>query len=210
MPVNRVPNIVLAVAQLFFRATPASPQGPQSFLDWATFHARDVRNASKKFGISTGIIEKLIHATDREGSEEDQYIIQRIDASSLKQRSHVLLALTDFGTANFLEVNVIDVKTSNYAKVWSTREIPEWSSCPFMDLSTESMLGIATASAQPNGTIVIKIPIRGEKPTLLIATFAWSGETYKLTGEREFLQYKGNASDWETQGAGRIRTCTQK
>ena|ERR1700730_1127143 len=210
MPVNRVPNIVLAVAQLFFWVTTASPQDLPSFLDWATFHARDVRKASKKFGVSVPTIEKLIHAIDREGSEEDQYVIQRIDASSLKQRSQILLALTDFGTANFLEVNVIDVKTSNYAEVWSTREIPEWNSCPSMDLSTESMLGIATASARPNGTIVIKIPVREEKPTLVIATFAWSAKTYKLIGEREFLQYKGNASDWKTQGAGRIRTCSPK
>jgi hypothetical protein len=208
MPANRARIILLAVAELFLWSTMASSQGLQSFLDWATFHARDVHNASEKFGISTETIEKLIQAVDRGGSEEDQYVIQRIDASNLKKGSHILLALTDFGTGNFLEVNVIDVKTSHYTKVWSTREIPEWNSCPSIDLSTESMLGIATASTGPNGTIVIKIPIRNEKRALVIATFAWSGKTYRLTGEREFLQYKGNANDWEPLGAGRIRICT--
>src|ERR1700730_5287393 len=109
---RRAGIIVLAVAELFCWDTAGFPQGLLAPSEWASFHARDISNASKKFGLSIPTVETLIRAVDREDGEEDEYSIQRIDALSLKQRGQILLALTDFGTANSLEVNVIDVQTS--------------------------------------------------------------------------------------------------
>jgi hypothetical protein len=207
---KRAAIIALAIAGLFCCCASTSSQGLLILSDWTKFHARDVQSASRKFGLSVADIQKLIHAVGREGNDEDQYMIQRIDASSLKQHSQILLALTDFGTSHALEVNVINVRNSDFVEVWSTREIPEWNSCPSMDLSTDSMLGNAAASANPTGEIIVKLPIKEEGWELLVATFVWTGKTYKLARVREFLQGRWSGKDWELEGSGRLRTCAQK
>jgi hypothetical protein len=206
----RIGILVLPVAVLLFATTPTLAQSLPSVSDWNAFHKRDIEKASARFGLPKRTIEKLLDAAGQDTNlQEIQYGIQTVDAASLKRSRQVLLALADFGTSHALSVHVISTATPKFLEIWRTREIPAWSDCDSIDLSTESALGIATASAKPKGQIIIKIPVREPERLLLVATFVWLGETYSIASVREFSTFKWKAPDWEQQGAGHTRACAE-
>ena len=205
MRTARIGILLLPLAVLPFATTSTPAQE-----DWIAFHKRDVEKASVRSGLSKRTIAKLLDAAGQEANpQEIQYVIQTVDAVSLKRRHQVLLALTDFGTSHALSVHVISAAASKYVELWGTREIPSWNECDSMNLSTESMLGIATASAKPNGQITIKIPVREPERLLLVATFVWLGKTYRVASVREFSKFEWKGQDWEEQGAGHTRACAE-
>jgi hypothetical protein len=201
---------LLQVAMLLVASTPTLAQGLLSVSDWNAFHKRDIEKASARFGLSKQTVEKLLDATGQDANpQEIQYVIQTIDAVNLKRRHQVLLALTDFGTSHALSVHVISTAVPKFVEVWGTREIPAWNDCDSLDLATESTLGIATASAKPDGQIIIKIPVQEPERLLLVGTFIWIGKTYSVASVREFSRFRWKAPGWEQQGAGHARVCAE-
>ncbi len=163
--------------------------------NWPKFHDLDLGRWGQKSGLSKSTLKELLRAAGRE--DEFDYSFQNVDARGLKKRGQVLLSIYDFGTGHCMAVYVIDTRTPYYEKIWQADGATESNFC------TESVLGAATASVGPQGTIIVKLPVwNGEVPKssanseLLVVEFSWNGKTYGLHSEKKFPRYKWNGTDW--------------
>jgi hypothetical protein len=185
-------SVVAMCAANWGRAQGEHPLDP----NWPTYHARDLGESARKFGLSTAVLRELLRAVGREGDYD--YYIGKVDAVSLKKRGQVFLSIYDFGTAAALTVYVIDTRTPYYRKIW---EAAGTAHTAFM---TASILGRATASVDPQGEIVVRLPIWNgegllskENSDLTVVQYKWTGKTYRLDSEKRFHRYKWNGKDWE-------------
>jgi hypothetical protein len=167
--------------------------------NWPTFHAQDLRNSARRYGLSTAILKELLRAAGREGDYD--YYIGRVDALGLKNRGQVFLSIYGFGTAERLTVYAIDTRTPHYRKIW------EAGGAAHTDFQTASLLGRATASVSPEGNIVVKLPdwngeglLGKENSDLIVVEYKWTGKTYRLDSEERFHRYRWNGKDWEVLG----------
>jgi hypothetical protein len=96
----------------------------------------------------------LLQAAGRE--DDSAYDIENVDAQGLKNRGQVLLSIYEFGTGHCMTVYAIDTRTPSYRKIW------EASGAKLSNFCTASILGAATASVGPEGTIVVKLPVPKE------------------------------------------------
>ena len=184
---------------------------------WARFHRNDVQKWSVRSSLSAKAVRAILISVGRgDGSNEDQYLIQRIDAHSLSSRGQILLALTDSGTAHWLSVYVVQAKPP-YRELWHTNSIEQRGTCAEVDLGTESILGEPTASATADGRVLINVPERrrgngtfwNAKTQLLVATYVWAGNTYKLKREDAFTSYGWNGNDYVTRRRGTRLKCAR-
>ena len=190
-----VPLSLLVVA--LCAAKWARPQEQYPFdPNWPTYHARDLQESARKYGLSPAILKELLRAAGRE--DDYDYYIGKIDALGLKKRGQVFLSTYDFGTAARLTVYAIDTRTPYYRKIWET------GGTAHTDFCTASFLGRATASVSPEGSIVVKLPdsngkgvLSHENSDLIVVEYKWTGETYRLYSENRFHRYRWNGKDWE-------------
>lgn len=208
---RRLGRIAFLLSVSLSALTCAKAQCCLSSADWPKFHRKDIRTWSVKSGLPARTIQAILNSID-----EDQYLIQRIDMRSLSSRGQILVALTDFGTAHWLSVNVVQARPP-YRDLWHTRSIAQYRTCSEVDLGTESVLGEATASATKDGRVLINIPERrnendngvNPKTQLLVATYIWAGKTYHLKDEEVFSSYGWNGNDYVTHGRGTPPKCAQ-
>jgi len=167
--------------------------------NWPAYHARDLRDSARKFGLSTAILKELLRAAGREGDYD--YYVGKVDALSLKKRGQVFLSIYNFGTAGLLTAYVIDTRTPYYTRVW------EAGGTAHRDFGTASILGRATASVSPQGSIVVKLPdwnreglLSKENSDLIVVEYKWTGKTYRLDSEKRFHRYRWDGKDWEVLG----------
>ena len=188
--------IILAFVGLFVIGSARAQDDYSVDRNWPKFHDMDLRRWGEKTGLSQSTLQELLRAVGRE--DDTDYRFQNIDARSLKKRGQVLLSTYEFGTAHRMTVYVIDTRTPYYERIWQADGTTEF------DFSTESVLGAATASVGPKGTIVVKLPVwngrvpkSSENSVLRVAEYVWDGKTYALHSERKFLRYKWSGTDWE-------------
>jgi len=188
-----------AVVAALFVVGSARPQDDHPFdPNWPKIHDSDLGRWGQKTGLSKSTLKELLRAAGREGSYD--YDIQNLDPRSLKKRGQVLLSTYEFGTGHCMTVYAIDTRMAYYEKVW------EAAGAGVSNFCTESVLGAATASVGPQGTIVVKLPVwNGEVPKgpenseLLVVVYVWAGKTYQLGTQRKFSHYKWNGTDWEAR-----------
>lgn len=189
-------------------------QGALSDVDWIEIHKKDMAEWTRKSGIE---IETLIHVVKRDISEDDQYLIQMVDATSLRKRGQVVLALAGAGTAHPLTVYVLTKTGASYRELWSAEKLPSQAGCAETYFATDSVLGEPIASVTPEKTIEIRMPIEKQSPAksdatrthsqLLVVEYGWSGNTYSLKRVRVFARYLPEAKTWITSGPGQSRAC---
>jgi hypothetical protein len=210
----------LALAMLLSSGpSPSMPfQGQVDPKEWRAFHEKDVRTWSLKSGLSISVIERLLAAVGHEDSvDDDSYSIGNIDAKSLAKRGQILIALNGPPTSHALSVYVVRAKPP-YAYVWKLFGLDENGSCPAQTFAIASLLGEGTASVTRRGEILVRLPMwknqdsraSDAKKELLVASFTWTGTTYRLNEERIFSTYHWNGSDVVEEGAGTLQNCEQQ
>jgi hypothetical protein len=215
----------LVATGLFCCASGTIAQGPVDPQFWNAYHRSDIRTWAVKSGFSVATVRELLEAIGRdegvgEDAEGDVYSIQNIDARSLARRRQILVALTGPATGHTLFVFVIQSRRP-YAVIWDASDLEGTDTCPTVPFATSSILGEAEAAVANDGDIVIRMPVeqefggtdpysREQKSQLIVATYAWSGKTYRLKSERTYPSYHWNGRNFATIGPGAIRKCDQR
>jgi len=113
-----------------------------------------------------------------------------LDASTLKQRNHILFA--EMGTGHCMRVHVIERNSTGFTEVWSLNEAPR----PLWLPASRSGNGICSqapkapsAHATADGRIVVEVPILSDPflRTLPVSTywFTWNGAKYELVEDSD-------------------------
>ncbi len=192
------PRICASLLSIFTLLSWSRGQGNVSLPEWKAFHEKDVSKWSNKLPVSE--IRAILAATAGEQGDDNQYMIENIDATRLAKRHHVLVSTQGFGSGHCMEVYVIERKGRDYRHLWQASSIEGIS-----NLCTESLLGAATARVAKEGFVVVSFPMRhsgspgtnfGGESELVVARFEWNGRSYQLGRVQRFLSYRWDGNDW--------------
>jgi hypothetical protein len=114
--------------------------------------------------------------------------IKNVDATSLKERNHILFV--EAGSGRRMRVHVFERTAQSFKEVWSLSEMPRhsWSAAETTNGSGQGICRQAprdpSARATPDGRIVVEVPILFDPGQRTIPantySFGWDGKIYAL------------------------------
>jgi len=172
----------------------------QGFLeDWPANHKKDLSKWVANTGLSFKFLDTLTKVATKAGDIEEEgypmYIIENVDAKTLRKQKHILLSTWDYGTGHCMTLYVIKTNGSRFQKVWQSQE----------NLCTTSMLGAAKSQALADGRIIVRFrdydnssrfnPEKDDAPRIVNVevTYKWDGASYIKVGRNERAESRGTA-----------------
>ena len=153
--------------------------------DLKALHDRDDQQWARKSGLSVNDVRE-IRILAGIADATDGAVIKHIDATSLKQRNHILFA--EAGNGHCMRLHVFERTAGAFREVWSLSDMPgpDW---PIGATASSSGRGICqqgprspSVHATSEGRIVLEVPILSDpfQRTVPAATFsfAWDGSKY--------------------------------
>jgi len=153
-------------------------------------HDREDQFWAQKSGLPVSDVRAIRLTADISDTTSGAGILN-IDASTLKQRNHILFA--EAGNGHCMSLHVLERNATGFSEVWSLTEVPRplWlpgkmGNRPGGGICSQAPKAPA-AHATPDGRIVLEVPILSDPflRTLPVSTysFTWNGTTFELLGE---------------------------